>query len=374
MTGHARVAAVALLVAACAAPGASRDPTFGNPIPTTQPPSPSPGATGSPAPTPGATPAPTIAAPSSGTWARIEASGPLPAAREDHTWTLDEAGEVAYLFGGRGGGEAYGDLWRFDLAAATWSRVDVSGRAPAPRFGHEAAWLPGRGLVVTLGQSPSSFFDDIWLFDPAARTWRELPSAGARPVARYGSCSGVGPDGRLWISHGFTEDGIRFSDTLAYDLAAQAWADETPLDGVPRERCLQACWWTADGSFVLYGGQTTGVAALGDLWVLAPGTGAPGQWREVPDPGPAARQLAATGRLDGLTVLFGGAGVDRRPLGDTWVLIDGEPGFREVATPGRGPSPRSGAALVADMARGGLLLFGGIGDGAKNDLWSLTLR
>ena len=32
-------------------------------------------------------------------WTSIAAAGP--AAREDHTWTLDPEGRVAYLFGGR---------------------------------------------------------------------------------------------------------------------------------------------------------------------------------------------------------------------------------------------------------------------------------
>ena len=47
-------------------------------------------------------------------------------------------------------------------------------------------------------------------------------------MARYGTCAAVAPDGRLWISHGFTADGVRFSDTRAYDFATGAWTDETP--------------------------------------------------------------------------------------------------------------------------------------------------
>ena len=53
-------------------------------------------------------------------------------------------GRTAYLFGGRDGGTVFDDLWSFDLATERWQRELVDG-PPAARFGHEAAWLPGRG-------------------------------------------------------------------------------------------------------------------------------------------------------------------------------------------------------------------------------------
>ena len=82
-----------------------------------------------------------------------------------------------------------------------------SGDGPAARFGHEAVWVDGIGLVVFAGQNGPNFFNDLWAYEPASATWRQLPSNGAVPVPRYGTCAAVGPDGRLWISHGFTADG-----------------------------------------------------------------------------------------------------------------------------------------------------------------------
>ena len=91
-------------------------------------------------------------------------------------------------------------------------------RGPAARFGHEAAWVEDVGLVVFAGQAGATFFNDLWAYDPDADAWTELPGSGDVPVSRYGTCAAVGPDGRLWISHGFTSDGVRFSDTRAYDF------------------------------------------------------------------------------------------------------------------------------------------------------------
>jgi hypothetical protein len=258
----------------------------------------------------------------------------------------------------------------------TWARVaGQAGTAPASRFGHEAAWAPGLGLVVWAGQAGTRFFDDLWLFEPVAGTWRQLPSGGDAPVARYGSCSGIGPDGRLWVSHGFTEDGTRFADTRAYDLETGTWADESPDGGGPFERCLHACWWTSAGQLALYGGQTTGTPALGDLWFLTPGspTGATSAWTEAPTPEPAARNLPAVARGDALTVMFGGRGLDGEPRGDTWLLLDGGSGFVPLDTAGGSPRERSGSAIVYDPAGERFVLFGGVGDRAFDDLWELTL-
>ncbi|HSL98124.1 MAG TPA: kelch repeat-containing protein [Candidatus Deferrimicrobiaceae bacterium] len=335
-----------------------------------------PGSTPTPAPSAGpaatATPAATRGPLPTGSWARLEPAGPSPAAREDHTWTVDEAGGHAYLFGGRDGGTVFADLWVYDLTADRWARIDAAGPAPDARFGHEAAWIPGRGLAVFAGQAGPRFFNDLWLFDPVARTWAKLPGSADAPVPRYGTCSGVGPDGRLWISHGFTEDGVRFSDTPAYDFTAESWSDEFAGSEVPVERCLHACWWTDDGQFALYGGQTTGVPALGDLWLLEPASPGSHRWREVAGDLPRPRQLAAVARLPGVTVVVGGRGLKGQPLDDAWQLVDGTATFVRLEADGRVPPARSGATLIHDPSGGRMLLFGGLAADERDDLWAFT--
>jgi hypothetical protein len=250
----------------------------------------------------------------------------------------------------------------------------VSASGPPARFGHNAAWVDGVGLVIFAGQSAAAFYNDLWAFDPAAERWAKLPAGGDMPVARYGSCAAVGPDGRLWISHGFTSEGSRFADTRAYDFATGSWTDETPAGERPIERCLHGCWWTDDGRLALYAGQTTGVLALGDLWHLAqgprPGTNA---WSMVEraQRWPADRQLYAFARSGPATIAFGGRGLDGRYLDDTWLFPDAGSPSRIRAT---GPAARAGAELIADEPRGRIILFGGRdADGAFDDLWELPL-
>ena len=164
-------------------------------------------------------------------WKKITpANGP--AAREDHTWTVDADGRFAYLFGGRDGGKDFGDLWRFDLQNDTWKKLSPGGKrqsrvsATAPSGSTAWAWWssPARGAStssVTCGPSI-----------PTGASGRSYPANGAAPKRRYGSCMIVGRDGRLWISHGFTFAG-RFDDTRAYNLKTSAGPASRPTAAGP---------------------------------------------------------------------------------------------------------------------------------------------
>lgn len=299
-------------------------------------------------------------------WRRITpARGP--AAREDHTWTVDDEGRYAYLFGGRDGGKDFDDLWRYDLENDSWERLSPPGGSPQPRFGHSAVWVAGQGLFVFAGQKGAEFFGDLWQFDPDQGRWQELPSNGAAPKARYGSCMVVGRDGRLWISHGFTFAG-RFDDSRAYNLKSSRWASIAPKGRRPGERCLHDCFTSASGELVLYGGQDNSQRALGDLWV----TKRNGSWRKLPNPKLQARRLYAVTEAGDYAYVFGGAGKDDSALDDLWRVDRKNLKSRRVRVDGSGPAARYAGTLVTDPTRGRLLLFGGKGGSAKDDVWELV--
>ncbi len=305
-------------------------------------------------------------------WQELAPTGGAPAAREDHTWTVAGERREAYLFGGRAATTEFNDLWHYDLDRDAWTRLEPQGDPPVARFGHVAAWADGVGLVIWSGQAGTSFFTDTWAYDPDANAWRELPATGDVPPARYGSCGGIGPDGRLWISHGFTEDTGRFSDTRAYDFASGTWTDLTPEGNRPVERCLHDCLWTADGRLLLYAGQTTGAPAIGDLWTY---DAQAGEWSQQPQPEPASRQLYALAQAGGTIFVFGGGGSDGRALGDLWQLDVAALTWSEAQPAGTAPSERYGATLIADEQRERLLLFGGKGGNSElADTWQLEVQ
>lgn len=355
-------------------PPIGSEPTPSRPVSSAPEPSPEPAPTGS-ASAPAATPAsgsPSVApSPFAFRWHQASPAGAAPGAREDHTWTIDNEGRNAYLFGGRAGDDVFDDLWRYDLREDAWRQLDPAGAGPAPRFGHVAVWLADTGLVVWSGQRGSRFFNDAWLYDPTSDTWRELPAGGAVPEARYGSCGGIGPDGRLWISHGFTQDDGRFDDTRAYDFATGVWTDMTPAGDRPVNRCLHDCLWTPAGELLLYGGQTTGVLALGDAWLFDPVAGA---WTEQQPPPLDARQLFALASLGDTAWVYGGGTLDGDFLSDLWQVDLTTLAWTELEVAGPAAGARSGATLIADPDGGRLLLFGGTNEeGASAELWQLDL-
>ena len=148
--------------------------------------------------------------------ARVVADrGDRPAAREDHTWTVDPATGVAYLFGGRDGATVLDDT------GPTTSRRHVDrarpAASPAARFGHEAAWVDGIGLVVFAGQAGS----DILQRPVGVRSGTEPGRAAGRrraadPALRHlrGASGRTGGSGSATASRGRT----RFADTRAYDF------------------------------------------------------------------------------------------------------------------------------------------------------------
>ena len=69
------------------------------------------------------------------------------------------------LFGGNtvDGPGPTNDLWFLDTANDTWTRVEVEGEAPSPRYGHDAVWLAeSRKLIVFGGHDASGDVNDLW--------------------------------------------------------------------------------------------------------------------------------------------------------------------------------------------------------------------
>jgi hypothetical protein len=185
------------------------------------------------------------------------------------------------------------------------------------------------------------------------------------------------------------------------------------IPGGPAARSGYAMAYDANrGTVVLYGGQDTASARLGDTWEWAGGA-----WRQLNIPGPSARMNAAmaydaakkliylfggraeTGSVNDLWtydgkswskintssappprqlgtmafdkqqsqfVLFGGMDAKRNTLGDTWILKNNE--WTAVTT--KGPSPRASQCMTYNDNLGVVVMYGGyINDAASKEFW-----
>ena len=224
--------------------------------------------------TPSATslpPTPTNAIVAHGGWSQVVAANARPPARYDHSAVFDPVRQQLVIFGGRAT-ETFGDIWIFDRATRLWRAVDSPG--PAPRFGHGAVYdAAHRRMLIVMGQG-ADFFNDVWAFDLDHETWTQLKAndrSATAPRPRYGQSAVLDSQGRVLISHGFSDQG-RFDDTWAFDVAMARWVNLTPTSGAkPLKRCLDALIYetTAD-RMILFGGCSSGFGACpqGDLWAF----------------------------------------------------------------------------------------------------------
>lgn len=305
-------------------------------------------------------------------WSQVVAANTGPSARYDHSAVFDPVRQQLVIFGGRDT-ETFGDTWIFDRVTGMWHAIDSAG--PAPRFGHGAVYdAVHRRMLIVMGQG-AEFFNDVWAFDLDQETWKELKAndrSAAVPRPRYGQSAVLDAQGRVLISHGFSDQG-RFDDTWAFDVAAARWVNLTPTSGPkPLKRCLHALIYeAATDRMLLFGGCSSGFGPCpqGDLWAFDLKTTS---WTELTPRGaaPSARSNAslvyeaATRTL----FLFGGKTASGTSA-ETWSYdLEGNVWMQLERT--KGPSARSSQATSYDTQSGRTLIFGGLtADGSSSELW-----
>jgi hypothetical protein len=301
-------------------------------------------------------------------------NGESPSARVDGTIAYEPAGKRIFLFGGLDEQGVRNDLWVYSLAESRWSQVNVDGPKPAARLGHTLVLDSMRRRLILFGGQASGFFSDVWAFDIAGGSWRQLSADNAGPTRRYGHSAiyEMGRD-RIVISHGFTNSG-RFDDTWAFSLATNTWRDMSPRSGRPLRRCLHhAVYDSANGEMLLYGGCSSGSGPCpqGDLWSFNLTSN---QWTErTPRPSPAGREHygVAYDPARARMVMFGGTGAGK--LGDTWEYDPAGRSWLPAPIEGEAPSARSRHQGVAAADLGSVFFFGGAtAKGYSAELWMLA--
>jgi N-acetylneuraminic acid mutarotase len=272
-----------------------------------------------------------------------------------------------WLFGGLGlDGTArsgpLNDLWVFDPNTTLWT------------------WVSGSDTALSNG-SPAT---------------PRSPSTTAFPSGRSGAAAWTSADGRLWLfgGKGFGSAGtaqLNLADLWCYDPDAGTWTLLGDQPAGPSARMDATAWTTPDGRFYLWGGR--GKSYLNDLWSFDPKTTV---WTSIAalQPPEAAAGAAGWVQADGTLLLFGGQTAKGHknnvmaytPTADyqpaTWRTIKGSSalngagvyGTQNVPAPGNTPGARRKSAVFQDKKDNDVLAFGG-GNGSKlnSDLWELDL-
>jgi hypothetical protein len=293
----------------------------------------------------------------------------MPEARRNGAAVFDPVGRRLVIFGGVGAGGHLNDTWAFDLATASWTRLETRGTPPPARLGHDAIYdALGHRMIVWAGQDEGRFFNDVWALDLQSAAWREL-QAPARPQARYGSASIFDPlERRLVTFAGFTDLSRRFQDTQALDLDTETWEELTPPGEKPEVRCLlTAAYDAAERRMLVYGGQRNG--PLADLWAFDLGARS---WTRLGESGRPAGRFFAASFVDAQRRfhVFGGqtAGGD---VGETWIFDLAAERWSLLEIPG--PPARNGMLAAYSEEEDRFVVFGGVQRGGLlRDVWELV--
>ncbi|MDQ3033386.1 MAG: hypothetical protein M3Y87_13280 [Myxococcota bacterium] len=278
--------------------------------------------------------------------------------------------------------------------------VDCSGRpaeAPAARGELAGAYDEARGRIVMYGGNTAApvmcmpayeHTEEVWAFHVDCGNWERITPSGTGPGARARVASTIDTmrDRILFFGgrdRAASGDYVNYGDVWAYDLATDAWSEITTSGTGPAVRSgAVIAYDEARDRMLMFGGNTStsglALTGVGDLWELDLASGA---WREIMSSGetPSPRLYHSGVVLGSELIVVGGTPDFDGPFlndawaldltNDTWRLIND--GF-DLST----PEPRFGHELVADAARGRVVMIAGHDRtdlGNTNDAWALDV-
>jgi formylglycine-generating enzyme required for sulfatase activity len=306
-------------------------------------------------------------------WDLRNTFGVRPQARSGHAMVANPRAQNMLMFGGRDGTLALSETWEYWPLTDRWAQRTPTVPQPSGRYGHCMAFWPGANpgdeRIFMFGGSP--FLSDLWKYDPNSNVWQQVAVAGqAAPLGRRNSAMAyVDGQGVLLLFGGLTQSGV-VGDTWFYDPVGNSWQQQALSSSPPARHGHAVSVDTTGNNLVLVGGADGAGNPLDGTWVWS--SIPPGNWSEQL-PVPKARMSPALAfdatPTRNRVVAFGGKSVQTgADIDETWEL-DGSNWRRR--SPSVRPSPRSGAAMAFDSARGKVVLYGGRSQalGELGDTW-----
>ncbi|MFN7971366.1 MAG: hypothetical protein U0166_03310 [Acidobacteriota bacterium] len=264
----------------------------------------------------------------------------------------DSARKRLVVFGGTDNVSLYNDTWEFDGAA--WSQGPPAPAGLTPRFSHALAYDALRATVVLFGGVDNAAnLRQTWEYDGSS--WTQGPDG---PAARNSHAMAFDSVRNVTVVVGGFDGGAAHADTWEFD--GTTWSSG-PAAPAPRANAGMAFDSTRD-ALVLFGGMDA-TGPTNDTFIYD------GSWTLGPAAPPAlsARYRCPVGfdEARSKVIVYGGLDVDDRPVADTWEL-SGSAWVRSSAGYSY-PLERTGHQMAFDVARGRLVVFGGLT--TENDTW-----
>ncbi|MCB4756618.1 MAG: hypothetical protein LHV69_06250 [Elusimicrobia bacterium] len=193
-----------------------------------------------------------------------------PSTRYGHNlvWT----GDKYLLFGGRDASDQYlNDTWIYDPALNSWTYV-VTSSTPEARAFFAMAYSPDQNKVVVVGGEGAGGFavpGFTWVYDVAASSWSKL-NLDPAPSIRIGCSMAYDQASHRMILFGGRGDGWNSSDLLddtwSFDVANAVWEEKIPLSKPAARADAALTYDLRHSQIVLYGGRNTPTGYMGDTY------------------------------------------------------------------------------------------------------------
>jgi hypothetical protein len=158
-----------------------------------------------------------------------------------------------------------GTVWEYDSGENTWTKSSFTHDAPLGG-GNSVVYEPTTARVILFGGmatdgDTSWYCNDTWAYDPVAGTWTDLDPPGILPHARWDAFMACDPgSGTVIMTGGVNEKGESLGDMWAYDPAANTWAELTPSGDAPPSVQAHRTIYDSDTNAIVYFGPRTAYA------------------------------------------------------------------------------------------------------------------
>ena len=315
-------------------------------------------------------------------WTEITPVLAGPAARAGHAAIYDPVAQKMVVFAGSSAAGAKQDVWTLSLAGTpSWSLLATSGAPPSPRSAASAIYDPLAARMVVFGGTPAT--NDVWMLSLGSSAgWTHPIPAGTPPTPRGGHTAIYDPLNSRMLVYGGGAGSLLSGETWSLSLGASpAWSliTATGSASVTARQFHTAAYDAGSQRMLVYGGQSS-AGLRADVWGLAlQGNPAWSELTPTTGPSPGARS-GITGVIDpgsGDWYVFGGALGSGTFEADLWrlqMMVQADTCRRGdadwVYVNSLGPAARTLHAMATDEARGTVVLFGGIVNGAAmGDTW-----
>lgn len=257
-----------------------------------------------------------------GSWTKLDVSGDIPPPRYCYCAVyLPESHEVL-LVGGRDEAAALPPAaFTLDLSTLRWQQIQ--GDTPRGVIGCTVEWMPRIGRAIVYGGGGSrSVVQETWSYDPTARAFTLLDGLSQSPPARADAPSFYDPvSAKLFVFSGTVRAVAPYQmreDLWSFD--GERWSlVETSTRPEPR-RFSASAYDPVGARWYVFGGNY-GPGDRDDLWSFEP---ASSTWTKIELPGaPSARAFAASAYdpIAHALVMVGGLTVDFQAFRDGYRLL-----------------------------------------------------